>query len=103
MNVGAKLLTVKTFGKASDGLLDVPGDVLDGCERPRLRVRQLVERLLDPSGAPVLEESLRFDAFDTNQRKAVVQGFERRLANGQIVLAPSRRAAALDSPGISIA
>lgn len=97
MNISAQLLTAKTFGKARDGLLDVPNDILDGCELPRLRVREIVERLLDASGAPVLQEALRFDALDTNQRKAVVQGLERRLANKQTVLPRARRGAALDS------
>jgi hypothetical protein len=89
MNVSVQFLAAKTFSKASDGLLDVPKGVLDGCEWPRLRVREVVERLLDLSGAPVLEEALRFDALDTNQREAVGHGLERRLTNGPMVLAPA--------------
>jgi hypothetical protein len=97
MNVKSKLLTARSFDHADDGLLNIPKDVLDGCETPRIRIQELVQRLLDPSGAPVMEEALRFDASDTNEKKVMIQGLERRLAASEEVVPSPQRSRALDS------
>jgi hypothetical protein len=97
MNVKSKLLTARPFIAAADGLLDIPKDVLDGCEMPRLRVQQLVQRLLDPTSAPAVEEAIRYDSLDADQKKEMIQAFERRIATGQTPLAGDERQRALDS------
>ena len=97
MNVRSKLLTARTFGPAADGLLDIPKDVLDGCETPRLRVQQLIQRLLDPTSAPVVDEAIRYDSLDTDQKKELIQAIERRVAAGQTPLTGEVRQRALDS------
>jgi TIR domain len=97
MNVRSKLLTARPFAAAPDGLLDIPRDVLDGCETPRIRVQQLVQRLLDPTSAPVVEEAIRFDGLDTEQRKRIIQGIERQVAAGHLPFSEAQRPRALDS------
>ncbi len=61
MNMGALLLTEKTFGiDQESGKLVVGNGVKQACERRRGRIRQLVTHLLAPNCAPVLEESRRY-------------------------------------------
>jgi TIR domain-containing protein len=97
MNVRSKLLTARSFEPALDGLLDIPKDVLDGCETPRLRVAQLVQRLLDSTSAPIMDEAIQFDGLDFDQKKARVQHIERRIEAGKTAMMVEERSRALGS------
>jgi hypothetical protein len=76
---------------------DIPRDLLDGCEQPRVRILHLAQRLLDPSSVPVLEEAARFQGFDRAQRRDMTLAYEHRIAAGDVVLSRAERRRALDS------
>jgi hypothetical protein len=98
MNVKSKLLAERPFDPAADGLLDIPNDVLQGCETPRVRAQELVRRLLDPSGSPVMEEeALRFDASESPEKKITIQRLERQLAAREEIVPSTQRIRALGS------
>lgn len=98
MGVSSKLLKAVPFDvSADDGLLDIPPDVLRACEAPRICIEQLKERLLNPEGAPVLPDALRFERLDTLHRKALIRGLERRAMDGDPPLPREDRNRALVS------
>src|SRR5690606_17430109 len=74
-----ELLTPREFPPAADGWLDIPTHILDACEDPRIRIKQLKERLLSKSSAPVLPEAVRFQGLDTDQKKEMIEQVERAL------------------------
>ena len=57
MNIRAVVLL--THDREQIRPADIPRDLLDGCEQPRVRILHLAQQLLDPSSVPVLEECAR--------------------------------------------
>ena len=76
---------------------EIPRDLLEGCEQPRVRILHLAQKLLDPSSVPVLEEAARFQGFDRVQRRDMTLAYEHRIAAGEVVLPLADRRRALDS------
>jgi TIR domain len=76
---------------------DIPIELMKGCEVPRIEILHLKQQLLDPNGAPVLRDSVRFQGMDTLQRKITAQMYERRIASGETLLPVAERRRALDS------
>jgi hypothetical protein len=73
MDIRALLLRAKPFALRPDGLLDIPRSVLSACENRRLRIKEVVSRILDPMGVPVTPEAACYwlsDSFE--QRKMLI-------------------------------
>ena len=71
------LLSPMHFDLQDDGKRSVPAGLLTACEGRRVKVKQLVSGLADPTMQPVLENAPRFHAMESfAERKALVHQFE---------------------------
>ena len=78
-------------------LMELDPKLIEQCEIPRTRILALVERLVDPGGAPVLDSAVTFEKAGVPQRKRIAFEFDARVQGGDVPLSPADLPRALNS------